>query len=72
MLVEQGADPLLIADCLGHERVSTTLGTYSHLYPDKGKTLADTLGGLKAKRDQERADATPAVDPDPPTPESDF
>jgi integrase len=72
MLVEQGADPLLIADRLGHERVSTTLGTYSHLYPDKGKTLADTLGDLKAKRDQERADAAPAVAPDPPTPEPDF
>ena len=60
LLVEQGADPLLIADRLGHERVSTTLGTNSHLYPDKGQSIADTLAALKSSRDP-----GPGLGPDP-------
>ena len=35
LLVEMGFSPLLIAERLGHERVQTTIGTYSHLYPNK-------------------------------------
>lgn len=75
MLVDSGADPLLIADRLGHEKVTTTLGTYSHLYPDKGQRLADDLDALKNRHDQEKAaDDTPAPPKydDPPTPEPDF
>ncbi len=69
MLVDSGADPLLIADRLGHEKVTTTLGTYSHLYPDKGQMLAGALGEIKNRHDQEKA---AAADDDPPTPEPDF
>ena len=69
MLVEQGCDPLLIAERLGHERISTTLGTYSHLYPDKGQTLAATLDMLKERADRENA---PPLADDPPDPEPDF
>ena len=74
MLVDSGADPLLIADRLGHEKVTTTLGTYSHLYPDKGQALAGTLDAIKNRHDQERAaaPAAPPDDDDPPTPEPDF
>ena len=70
MLVDSGADPLLIANRLGHEKVTTTLGTYSHLYPDKGQALAGTLGDIKARHDQEKK--TVAEYEDPPTPEPDF
>ena len=35
MLVEMGVAPLEIAERLGHEKVETTLNTYSHLYPSK-------------------------------------
>ncbi len=70
MLVDSGADPLLIADRLGHEKVTTTLGTYSHLYPDRGQALASTLGDIKTRYDQENAE--PPVYDDPPTPEPDF
>lgn len=70
MLVDSGADPLLIADRLGHEKVTTTLGTYSHLYPDKGQALAGTLGDIKARHDQDKK--TAAEYDDPPTPEPDF
>lgn len=35
LLINQGCDALMLADRLGHEKVSTTLNTYSHLFPHK-------------------------------------
>lgn len=35
LLVEMGFQPLAIAERLGHEKIETTLNTYSHLYPNK-------------------------------------
>ena len=49
MLVELGFSPLLIAERLGHERVQTTMETYSHLYPNKQAEVAMQLDGLAAK-----------------------
>ena len=43
LLVEMGFSPLEIADRLGHEKVETTLNTYSHLYPNKQMKLAQKL-----------------------------
>ena len=43
MLVEMGFSPLEIANRLGHEKIETTLNTYSHLYPDKQEKLAGRL-----------------------------
>lgn len=43
LLVELGFTPLEIAERLGHEKIETTLNTYSHLYPDKQDRLADRL-----------------------------
>ena len=43
MLVELGFSPLEIADRLGHEKIETTLNTYSHLYPNKQVKIADRL-----------------------------
>ncbi len=43
MLVEMGFSPLEIANRLGHEKIETTLNTYSHLYPNKQEQLADKL-----------------------------
>ena len=43
LLVEMGFFPLEIAERLGHEKVETTLNTYSHLYPNKQMKLADKL-----------------------------
>ena len=34
------------ADRLGHEKIQTTLSTYSHLYPDQSRKLADQLEKL--------------------------
>lgn len=43
MLIEMGFSPLEIADRLGHEKIETTLNTYSHLYPNKQEKLANRL-----------------------------
>lgn len=43
MLIELGYSPLLISERLGHENIETTLKTYSHLYPNKQKDLAEQL-----------------------------
>ena len=43
MLIEMGFSPLEIANRLGHEKIETTLNTYSHLYPNKQEKLADRL-----------------------------
>ncbi len=46
LLVEMGFSPLLIAERLGHERVQTTMETYSHLYPNKQAEVAKQLDGI--------------------------
>ncbi|MBR5329405.1 MAG: site-specific integrase [Firmicutes bacterium] len=46
LLVEMGFSPLLIAERLGHERVQTTMETYSHLYPNKQIEVAGKLNDL--------------------------
>lgn len=43
LLVEMGFQPLAIAERLGHEKIETTLSTYSHLYPNKQTELAERL-----------------------------
>lgn len=43
LLVEMGFQPLEIAERLGHEKIETTLNTYSHLYPNKQTKLASQL-----------------------------
>ncbi len=43
LLIEMGFSPVAIADRLGHEKVSTTLDIYSHLYPSQQDELADKL-----------------------------
>ena len=46
LLVEMGFSPLLIAERFGHERVQTTMETYSHLYPNKQTEVANRLDGV--------------------------
>lgn len=47
LLIELGFSPLLIAERLGHEKVDTTLNTYSHLYPNKQAELVEKLENLE-------------------------
>lgn len=47
--MEMGFTPLLIAERLGHEKIQTTLDTYSHLYPNKQSEVAGRLDELATK-----------------------
>lgn len=49
LLVEMGFSPLLVAERLGHEHVQTTMDTYSHLYSNKQKEVAQRLDTLMAE-----------------------
>ena len=42
-LINLGCAPLLISERLGHEKVQTTLSTYSHLYPNKHQEVVDMM-----------------------------
>lgn len=42
-LINHGASPLLVAKRFGHSRVSTTLDTYSHLFPNEQEFLIDLI-----------------------------
>ncbi len=53
LLIEMGCSPLLIAERLGHENIETTLNTYSHLYPNKQKKLAEELNVLHYNKSTE-------------------
>ena len=42
-LINQGVDPLIIKERLGHKDIKITLNTYGHLYPSKQKLVAEML-----------------------------
>ena len=46
LLINQGCDALILAERLGHENVSTTLNTYSHLFPHRQQELVNNLEQL--------------------------
>ena len=48
----------MLADRLGHEKVSTTLNTYTHLFPHKQQELVNNLEQLAAA-----ASVTPTPEP---------
>ena len=58
LISKLGAQPKLVADRLGHEKIQTTLATYSHLYPDQARDLADQLNNLMNGFDEEEEDSS--------------
>ena len=46
LLINQGEDYLVVKERLGHASITTTIDTYSHLYPSKQKSIADKLDNL--------------------------
>lgn len=53
LISKLGAQPNLVAERLGHEKIQTTLSIYSHLYPNQSRDLADQLNGLIEETDDE-------------------
>ncbi|WP_300389374.1 tyrosine-type recombinase/integrase [Fusobacterium sp.] len=46
-LFNHGIDPLTISKRLGHEKLQTTLDTYTHLYQSAGDKLLNILNRKK-------------------------
>ena len=46
LLIHLGINPLIIARRLGHEKVETTLNTYSHLFPNSNKEMMELLKNI--------------------------
>ncbi|WP_195915447.1 tyrosine-type recombinase/integrase [Streptococcus parasanguinis] len=46
LLINQGEDYLVVKERLGHASITTTIDTYSHLYPSKQQKLADKIDDL--------------------------
>lgn len=49
LLINLGFSPLIIAERVGHEKVATTLNTYSHLFPQQQDQLIAALEELGAE-----------------------
>lgn len=56
-LINLGCAPLLISERLGHEKVQTTLSTYSHLYPNMHQEVVDMMQ-KQHQKDMETSDVT--------------
>ena len=53
-LINQGVEPLIIKERLGHKNIQITLNTYGHLYPSRQKEVAALLDEKnKGKADQQ-------------------
>ena len=48
-LINQGVEPLLIKERLGHKDIKITLNTYGHLYPNRQRAVADMLNAVNSK-----------------------
>ena len=46
LLINNGEDYLVVKERLGHASITTTIDTYSHLYPSKQKSLAKILDDI--------------------------
>lgn len=53
LISKLGAQPNLVAERLGHEKIQTTLSTYSHLYPNQARNLAEQLDELVEQNEEE-------------------
>ena len=56
LISKLGVQPKLVSERLGHEKIQTTLDTYSQLYPDQSRDVADQLDGLMDGFDREKGD----------------
>lgn len=50
LLIHLGVNPVLISKRLGHEKVETTLNTYSHIYPNSNISMMNLLNDISIKK----------------------
>lgn len=49
LLINNNVNIKSLQQRLGHKNIETTLGTYSHMYPNKQREIADMLNKLEPK-----------------------
>ena len=49
-LINQGVQPLIIKERLGHRDIKITLNTYGHLYPSQQKQVAEMLNEQRQEK----------------------
>ena len=54
LISKLGMQPNLVAQRLGHENIKTTLNTYSHLYPNQMRDLANQLDDINRKMNEKK------------------
>jgi integrase len=52
-LINQGVQPLIIKERLGHKDIKITLNPYGHLYPSQQKEVAEMMN-LQRRKQLER------------------
>lgn len=60
-LINLGCAPLMISERLGHEKIQTTLSTYSHLYPNKHQEVVDMIQNQHRLDETVNSAGTPAA-----------
>lgn len=56
LLISEGCDIVAISHRLGHNKITTTLNTYGHLFEEKAKGIVDKLEKLYGKPDADDVD----------------
>lgn len=56
LLIEQGVQPNIVQDRLGHVNIETTLKTYSHMYPNKQYQVAEFIHNLATNNTDDNFD----------------
>lgn len=55
-LINQGVQPLIIKERLGHRDIKITLNTYGHLYPNQQRQVADMLNQQRTEKSPNSGD----------------
>lgn len=61
LLINQGVQPNIVQERLGHEKIETTLRTYSHMYPNKQYELAEYLNKIALDEKTEEMESSPLI-----------
>ena len=51
LLINNGADPVMVARYLGHSKIDETLNTYSHVFKSRLDSIVDTINQINKSRD---------------------
>ena len=61
LLINEGVQPNIVQQRLGHENIETTLRTYSHMYPNKQYELASFINTMVERNEINRHNDNPVM-----------